>query len=64
MPVTTHSRHKKAATDSKKMAALLIRELSDDKIKAEIPFLEFLKLRSCSSSMAFGKLASIKNLIP
>jgi len=43
MPVTTHLRHKKATANSKKMATLLIRELSDDKIKAALPFLEFLK---------------------
>ncbi len=46
MPVTTHLRHKKAAADSKKMAALLIRELFDDKIKVAIPFLEFLKYQN------------------
>jgi len=43
MPATVRQRRKRATTDSKKMATLLIRELSDDKIKAVIPFLEFLK---------------------
>lgn len=43
MPATVYPRHKKATADSKKMATLLIRELSDDKIKVAIPFLEFLK---------------------
>jgi len=61
MPATVHLRHKKVAADSKKAATLLIRELSDDKVKVAIPFLEFLKfLDQNSNGKDFDVTDSIK----
>jgi len=61
MPATVQQRHRKAITDSKKMATLLIRELSDDKIKAAIPFLEFLRfLEQNGKHQAVDATISIK----
>lgn len=61
MPVTTRRRRKKTTVDSKKMATLLIRELSEDKIKAAIPFLEFLKfLDQNGNGKGFDVTDSIK----
>ncbi len=62
MSTTVQLRPKRALTsDSKKHAARLIRELSDEKIRVAVPFLEFLKfLDENDNGKEFDLNASIK----
>jgi len=62
MSTTVQLRRKRALTsDSKKRATRLIRELSEEKIRVAVPFLEFLKfLDENDNSREFGLTASIK----
>jgi hypothetical protein len=62
MPTTVSMRRKKTSRpDSPKRAAQLIRQLSEEKIKAAIPFLEFLKfLDQNGNGKEFDATASIK----
>jgi hypothetical protein len=62
MPTTAPIHRKKTVrADSKKRAALLIQELSEEKIKAAIPFLEFLKfLDQNGNGKEFDATNSIK----
>ncbi|MDZ7363027.1 MAG: hypothetical protein ONB46_20245 [candidate division KSB1 bacterium] len=61
MSTTVQRRRKKLHSDSKKQAALLIRELSEEKIKAVLPFLEFLKfLDQSGNGKEFDATNSLK----
>ena len=62
MSTTVQLRRKREITsDTKKHAARLIRELSDEKISVAVPFLEFLKfLDEDNSGKEFDLTASIK----
>jgi hypothetical protein len=65
MSTTVQLRRKRVLTsDSKKRATRLIRELSEEKIRVAVPFLEFLKfLEENDNGKEFDLTASIKQSI-